>query len=170
MPVCASVGIVGIHFRLYGGLLRFPVLCGRRLFVGDVLLGIGHRVAYYLAVLEIYDAGAVFLGKLPVVGDHYDETVARNFFEQLHNAHARFAVECARGLVGEDYLGIVDDCAGDCDALHLSARKLIGFLLRLFLESHPSQRFEGTFSALLFSHARQGKAERDVLENADMRD
>ena len=169
MPVGFGIGVVGFLFGGEGVLLRLPVPESGG-FLRGVVRVVRHSVADDFAVLEVDYARAVFLGKLPVVGDHYDETVARDLLEQFHNAHAGLAVEGARRLVREDDFGIVDDCAGDCDALHLSAGKLVGLLLRLLLEPHFPEGLKGARPALLLADARERQAERDILQNADMRD
>ena len=52
------------------------------------------------AVFQVDYTGAVLVRQRFVVRDHYDEFLFGNFFEQLHNLHARLAVKRARRLVG----------------------------------------------------------------------
>ena len=153
--------------RLFGGGARLP---HELLFDGFVLVRVRHGVAHDLAVAEIDDAGAVLLRELSVVGDHDDQAVAGDFLEQLHDLHAGFAVEGARRLVGEDDLGIADYGARYRDALHLPAGKLAGALLRLLLQPHSPQRFEGALAALVLVNARESESELHILQHADVRD
>ena len=54
---------------------------------------------------------------------HYDELILCDLFEKLHYLNGGFAVECACRFVCEEDIGVVDECTGNSDTLHLSAGK-----------------------------------------------
>ena len=58
---------------------------------------------------------------------------------------AGFGVEVAGGFVGEDDGGLVDEGAGDGDALALTAGELVGLVVHAGLEADGG---EGSFGAL----------------------
>ena len=80
--------------------------------------------------------------------DHYDKAVARHLAEYVHDLNACCGVERARRLVGKQYVGVVDESARYCHALHLTARHLIGLLAELIAQPHFVQRFLCTIPAL----------------------
>ena len=75
-----------------------------------------------LAVRQVDDARGVLVRQLGIVRDHNNQTVARDFLEQVHNLHGRCGIQGAGRLVCQHNLGIVDQGAGDGHALHLPAR------------------------------------------------
>ena len=77
---------------------------------------------------------AVFRRKVGVVRHHDDKAVFGNFLQQVHYHFAAFRVKRARGFVRENYRGIVDKCPCDRNPLHLSARQLVGFFIRLIFQ------------------------------------
>src|SRR5512145_2572368 len=72
------------------------------------------------------DDAAAVLGDVVLVSDEHDgkAVLAVETLEQLHDLDARPAVEVARGLVGENDLGVVDERAGDGHPLLLASREL----------------------------------------------
>ncbi len=64
------------------------------------------------------------------------------FFQKGNDDVAGFGVEVAGRLVGEDDFWIVDECACDGDALHLSAGELVGIVVRAVFE--PDKCEDGT--------------------------
>ena len=97
--------------------------------------------------------------------NHNDELCFGYFFEQLHYGNTRFAVEGARRFVGKNNSGIVYDCAGNGNALHLSARQLIGFFIEFFLQAYANQRFFGALSSVSLRYAAQRHGKLDVFQN-----
>ena len=75
-----------------------------------------------LTVRQVDDARGVLVRQLGIVRDHNNQTVARDFLEQVHNLHGRCGIQGAGRLVCQHNLGIVDQGAGDGHALHLPAR------------------------------------------------
>lgn len=75
------------------------------------------------------DLSGAFAGEIFVMGDDnqgdplFFIEAEKKFFDLV----ASLGVEIAGGLVGEDDLGIVDNGAGDTDALFLATGKIFGF-------------------------------------------
>src|SRR5271156_1351130 len=67
------------------------------------------------------------------------------FVEESHDFVAGFGVEVSGGFVGEDDGGLVDQGAGDGDALTLAAGELVGLVHHAGAEADG---FENTFCAL----------------------
>ena len=64
------------------------------------------------------------------VGDHDDgDALVVEFLEHAHDFDARLAVEVAGRLVGQQQRRLVDQRAGDGDALLLAAGKLVGMMV-----------------------------------------
>src|SRR5687768_11410165 len=90
-----------------------------------------------------------------VLGDvvlvrHDDDglTVVMQFLEDAHDVLARGRVEVARGLVGEDDRGLVDERARDRDALPLSARQLGRGVRHAIAQTHLLQRLRRALAPL----------------------
>ena len=67
--------------------------------------------------------------------DHDDEAVARDLLENFHDLHARLGVQRAGRLVRQQNVRVVDEGAGDGDALHLAAGHLVWPLVQLIAEA-----------------------------------
>jgi len=142
------------HVPVHGG-------CG-----GCLVLGlVGHGVGADHTVLQLYDAGGVAFGQLRVVGDHDHQPVPRYFLEQLHDLNAGLAVQCAGGLVCQQDIGVVHQCAGNGYALHLPAGHLAGVLVQLVAQPHLLQRSGGTAAALGFGNARDGQRQLHIAQH-----
>ena len=96
------------------------------------------------------------------MGDHDDEAVVGDFGEQVHDLDARLGIERAGGLVGKEDFRVVDEGAGDGDALHLAAGKLARLLVDVVGKPHLPQGFDGARAALGARHARKRERELDV--------
>lgn len=83
------------------------------------------RVGLDLAVLDREDAIAG-LGDARVVGDedHGEATGALFFKEEFEDARTCGRVQVAGGLIGDENRWVEEQCAGDRDALLLTAREL----------------------------------------------
>ena len=79
-----------------------------------------------LAAVEEADDAVGLVGLLLVVGHHHDgaSVFAVEGVEELHHFGAHLRVEVAGGLIGEYYLGIAYDGAGDGHSLALTAGEL----------------------------------------------
>ena len=169
-------GVVRLRFRiravgyvfLYGG----GALVAHRRDGGEdgghAVIGIAVRDDF--AVHELDYARGVTLRELRIVRDHDDQPVVRDLLQKVHDLLRRLGVESARGLVGEDDLGIVDDGAGDGDALHLSAGHLVGFLFELGAQPHALERVDGELPLFLVGDTGYGQREFDVLEHVQVGD
>ena len=67
---------------------------------------------------------------------------ASGVFIELQDQVSGSAVEVAGGFVGEQERGRVDQRAGDGNALHLAARKLVGQARSVFFHFDLAQTFE----------------------------
>ena len=96
------------------------------------------------------------------MGDHYDELIFGDVLEYLHYLHARLGVKRAGRLVGKQNVGIVDEGAGYCDALHLAARHLVRLFVKLVAEPDHFKRFGRSAAALRAVYARKRQRKLDV--------
>ena len=110
---------------------------------GGGLVGVG--VAYDNAVGQVHDARGILFGQLRVVRDHDHQAVLGNFGEQVHDLHACLGVKRAGWFVGQKNFGVVDECARNSNALHLTAGKLVRTLVNVFAQSNALQCFRGAF-------------------------
>src|SRR6202035_4754819 len=117
---------------------------------GDVIgiaNALGGFVAEDLAVFDVDHAVGVF-GDIGLVG-YEDDGIA--FFveavEEGHDLDAGLGVEVAGGLVGEDDGGVVDQGAGDGDALALTAGELVGLVVHAAFEAHVGEGLAGALKA-----------------------
>ena len=72
--------------------------------------------------------------------------------EEHEYLEAGARVEVARGFVGEDYGGVVDQGAGYGYALHLSARHLVAVVVEPLAQSYGLEGDDGTLLALVGTH------------------
>ncbi len=107
--------------------------------IGAVL----RAVVMQMAVLKL-DAAVGLPGDVGVVGDHQDGVAgAVQLAENFHDDGFVGFVEIAGGLVGEDELGLIDQGAGDGDALLLAAGELGGEMRQAIAQAHAAQGFCG---------------------------
>ena len=102
--------------------------------------------------------------------DHDDQTVLGHLLEQLHNLHGGVGVQRAGRLVGQHDVRVVDQCASDSDALHLSAGQLVRLLVHVGAQPHLRQGTAGTLTALGPRNARDGQRQFHVGQDALVRD
>lgn len=144
------------------GRLRLADLLG----AGRERLGVGDDPP----VGQLNDAGGVLVGEFGVVGDHDDQAVLGDLAQQVHDLHARLRVEGAGRLVRQEDLRVVDEGAGDGDALHLPAGHLGGQFADVLGQPHAVEGVEGALAPLAPGHSRQGEGELDVGQDALMGD
>ena len=111
--------------------------------LGRRLLGVAAAdlVADDAALVELDHAAAHVVDHLAVVGDDDDRRAGLvDPVEQLHHADRGDRVEVAAGLVGEQQRRVVDEGAGDRDALLLAAGELVGVAVQLGREADQAQR------------------------------
>ena len=73
-----------------------------------------------------------------------------DIFQQLHDMMGGFHIQVACRLVRYDYFRLVEQGAGDSDALLLAARKLVGHLVQLLHEPYFAQHFLYALGDFLF--------------------
>ena len=110
---------------------------------GRRLLGVaaGDLVADDAALVELDDAALHVVHHLAVVGDDDDGGAGLvDPVEQLHDPDRGDRVEVSARLVGQQQRRVVDEGAGDGDALLLAAGELVGVAVELGREADQAQR------------------------------
>ena len=145
---------------------RFHLFDGRffryrfRLFFPVVGVGVG----YDQAVLQTHDTGGVLLRELGVVRDHDDQAFSCDLTDQVHDLYAGYGVERARRLICQQDFGVIDKRTRDRDALHLTARKLVGALIEFLFQAHSLQRFGCALSTFCLGKPCDRQRDFDVAE------
>src|SRR5215212_6872994 len=104
-------------------------------------------------------------GDVGLVGDHDDGlALRRQLLEDAHDLLGGLRVEVARGLVGEEDRGAVDERPGDRDALPLAAGELVRAVPDALAELHPLERLRGAPAPLVGRHAGVDERELDVVQ------
>jgi hypothetical protein len=100
---------------------------------------------------------------------HEDEGVAAlvEVAEDRHDHGLVDGVEVAGGLVGEDQRRLVDQGAGDGDALLLAARELARQVVEALAQPDAAQ---GLFGFTTVGHAVDVLGQHDVLQRGEIRD
>ena len=97
-------------------------------------------------------------------------THAVQLLKQRQNAERRARVEVAGSLVGKNQHRVVDQRAGDCHTLLLSARHLVRLVHHAVVQPHGVEGFLGAASALLGSDCGVvEKRQLDVLHRSGFR-
>src|ERR1017187_2170328 len=116
-------------------------------------------VRFHLAVADVNDAVGV-QGDIVFVGDQ-DDGIALlvEAFEEAHDFVAGGGIEVAGGLVGQQNGRVVDERAGDRDALALAAGKLVRLVVHAGFQIDLAHGYFGALQALGAGHAGvdQGK-------------
>ena len=79
-------------------------------------------------------------------------------------------IEITRRFVGEDHQGIVDEGAGDGNALLLAAGKFEGFVVEAILQADASGQLRGDLATLLFGPILVIEGDFDILEDGQLLD
>ena len=122
------------------------------------------------AVPQADDAGSILLCKLRVMGDHDHKAVFGHLLQQLHHLNAGVAVQCAGRLVGQQDVGVVDQCAGNGHTLHLAAGHFAGVLVQLVAQTYLLQRLGGPAAALGTGNAGDGQRQLHIGKHCLVRD
>ena len=136
-------------------------------FVIDVLRGADLLDA---AVVHDHDGVGHGEGLLLVMGD-VDEGDAHgllNALELVLHVLAQTQVQCAEGFVQQQDLRPVDQCAGDGDALLLSAGERSDLAVFKALQRHDLQHLGDALVDLVLGQLRNAQAEGDVVVNVQM--
>ena len=111
-------------------------------------MALGGTVAGDEAVVKSNNAVGV-LRDVGLVGDDEDGVAdGMQVIEEGHDLVAGLGVEVPGGLVGEDDGGVIDQGAGDGDALALSAGELVGLVVHARAEADGLEDGLGTGDAL----------------------
>ena len=135
---------------------RFPVLIAAL-----VCRGAADGVADDFAVCKLQDPVAVFFGKIPIVRDDDDQLLFGQLFEKPEQLFARLFVERTRRLVRKQDGRVLDERAGNGNALLLTARKLFGRALFVALHADRPQDLRNPPVIPLFP--LQFRGEGDIL-------
>ena len=106
----------------------------------------GALLVYHYAVDEV-DGAVGERGELFVVG-HDDERLAQFVAQaekEIVQLRLMLRVEAAGGLVGEDHVGLVHQCARHGHALPFAARELCGAVLGAFAKAEIVEQLQGAF-------------------------
>ena len=90
--------------------------------------------------------------------------------EEVEDLAAGLGVEVARRLVGEQQGRLVDERAGDGDALPLAARQLIRLMVHPVAQPDGGERLLGHDSALVAADLRVDQRQLDVLQRRGARE
>ena len=103
--------------------------------------------------------------------DDHGHVLLRKIFYDLEHLARELGVKCARGLVEKEYLRVHRKCAGDGDALLLTAGELAGICVRLLLKVHLSEQLHCLLARLLLAAAEHAHLRiHEVFEHAVMRE
>ena len=117
--------------------------------------------------VDEFDAAIRLLRDVRVVGDHEDGVAsAVEFAEEADDDFFVGLIEIAGGLVGKDELGLIDERAGDGDALLLAAGKLRRKMGEAMAEADALESFGGL---VLVGDAVEVLREHDIFERAEIR-
>ena len=124
-----------------------------------------------MPAVDGHHAPAQQVDDVPVVGRHQDRRLGLvvDLEEELHDLPAGGRVEVAGRLVGDDQSRLVNERAGDRDALLLATGELTGVLLELAGEAHGLQRLGAPAADLPAGLAQHSQREGDVLVDGQPR-
>ncbi len=132
----------------------------------EVRLEVDLHAAADPAALEGDHALAHPLDHLPIVGGHeHGGAAGVHVLEQGHDLLRHLGVEVARGLVGQQQHGLVDERAGDGHPLLLAARELQRVGVHLVVQADRLQSGERAPLLLLRGHGQDAQHEGHVLED-----
>ena len=117
--------------------------------------------------------GAVGDGGESLVVGHDDEGLSElvaQVEEELVEFCLVLGVEAARGFVGEDDRGVVDQCPCHGYALFLTAREFGGLVVGAVAQSHEGEQFFGAFLRLPASLSGDEGGNHDVLQGGELRE
>ena len=117
------------------------------------------------AVAQLDGSGGVLLGELGIMCDHDHQTVLRHLLEQVHDLHGRVGVERSGRLVGQHDVRVVDQGAGDGDALHLPAGQLVRLLVDVVAQPDLFEGLAGTLPPFGTGYAGDRQRELHVRQN-----
>ena len=95
------------------------------------------------------DVAAAVLGDLRVVSHEYDGTsLGMQFLKKDQYLEGGTGIEISGRFISEDDGGIIYQCPGDGDALHLSAGHLVALMHQPVAQTDGNQRFDSFLMAV----------------------
>ena len=131
-----------------------------RFFRAFIRVGIGNK----LSVNKAYYSCWILFGKLGVVSYHDNELFFWNLFQKLHNLNARFGIKSARGLIGKQDIGVVNQCSCNGNSLHLTARHLIGLFVKLISQAYLFKRRLCPLLSFALWNARKSQSKLNIRQ------
>ena len=127
-------------------------------------------VAFDSTVTETDGAMSVG-GNIVIMGDE-DEGFALlvELIEEAQDLGTRGRIEIARGFVGQDHQRVVDEGAGDGDALLLTTGKLEGFVVEAVLQSDEEGQARCDFATVLFRPVLVVERDLNILKDCQLLD
>src|SRR5690606_6793365 len=99
------------------------------------------RISHF-SVFALEDSGGEFVNQAVAVGSHqHSRSALVDLLEYFHDAIRHFGVEVTGRLVCEEYLGFVDECPCNHNALLLATRELMRHFLFYRTETDLHQNF-----------------------------
>ena len=122
------------------------------------------------AVFDVDDPISM-LGNIGFVGDQNNRiALAVQVFHEFHNFIAGLRIQVAGRLVGQDDGWIIDQGAGNGDALALSAGKLIGLVVHAFAQIDGGKRGLGALNAFVRGRAAIDQGQLHVVQSRGARE
>ena len=120
------------------------------------------------AVLQADDAGAEVAGEVDVVdvAEHRDVELAGDLADEGHHLARDLRVEARGRLVDQQQLRVLDQGAGDADALALAAGEAVGALVDVLGEADPVEQAQRLGDVVLGVHAQDAAQRAGVAEPA----
>ena len=104
------------------------------------------------------------------MGNHDNELIFGDLFEDIHDLNTGLSIKSTCRLVGENNIRIIDKSTRDGNTLHLTAGHLGRLLFQLISETDFFQSFCCTFTAFFLADTGKRKCDLDIRENILMRD
>ena len=139
---------------------RFLFGCGLFEFFQISLVGI--TVVRDFTVQQSDYPGCIFIGKLGIMCYHYYQLILGDLFEYLHYLHAGLGIKSTCRLICQQYIGVIYQCTGYGDTLHLPARHLVGAFIELIAKTHLFQRIYCTLPAFCLANTRQCERQLNI--------
>src|SRR5260221_9651831 len=136
----------------------------------SLMVSTGPVVPDHLPVVDRNHAAAQQVDDVTVVSRHQDRGLGLvvDLEEELHDLPAGRRVEVPGRLVGHDQAWLVDQCAGDGDALLFATGKLAGVLVELPGQPHRLQRLAAPHPDDRARLALDAERERHVLVDGEL--
>ena len=125
----------------------------------------------HIAAFHHRDAVAHRQGFFLIVGDENERNAESllNVFQFKLHFFAKLGVQGRQWFIQQQHFGLVDQSAGQCDALLLTAGKLFGFAAGEIGQLHHIQRFLDALGGFAFANALHLQAKRHVFGDRHMR-